>query len=116
MSERGVLKNVVTYILLIKGYCKRGEMEEADGVFRRMSEEKGDMMVMDEKVYGVLIDGFCRVGKMDEAIRIKNEMLNAGLVMNLFIFSSLINGYCKLGALANLVKQSKFYGVWLKET
>lgn len=29
MSEKGISRNVVTYTMLIKGYCKQGKMEEA---------------------------------------------------------------------------------------
>ncbi|KAI7750509.1 hypothetical protein M8C21_004897, partial [Ambrosia artemisiifolia] len=96
MKGRSVLANMVTYSLFVKGYCKQGKVDEAEKVVRDMRDESPSL-VLDEKAYGVLIDGYCRIGKMDCAFRIQDEMLKAGLKMNVFICNSMINGYCKLG-------------------
>ncbi|KAJ0247793.1 putative pentatricopeptide repeat-containing protein [Hirschfeldia incana] len=94
MSERGVCWNVVTYTLLIKCYCRKGLMEEAEKVFESVKKEEKD-----QRVYGVLIDGYCRCGKVSDAVRVHDEMLRKGVRTNATIVNSLINGYCKAGQL-----------------
>ncbi|GKA31782.1 putative pentatricopeptide repeat-containing protein [Tanacetum coccineum] len=111
MRDKGVLANVVTYTLFVKGYCKLGRLEEAEKVFRDMREEDPSL-VLDVKAYGVLVDGFCRDGKMDSAVRIRDEMLEAGLNVNLFICNSMINGYCKLGEVDEAAKVVTSMSKW----
>ncbi|MCI94663.1 putative pentatricopeptide repeat-containing protein, partial [Trifolium medium] len=58
-------------------------MDEAEKLLREVEED--ELLIVDERVYGVLVDGYCQMGRMDDAVRIRDEMLRVGLKMNMVI-------------------------------
>ncbi|XP_057550475.1 putative pentatricopeptide repeat-containing protein At1g12700, mitochondrial [Amaranthus tricolor] len=61
---KNLIPQVSTYSMLIDMYCKDGMIDEAEAVFRLMTE-KGQ--VPDLITYNTLMDGYCLRGDMDKA-------------------------------------------------
>ncbi|CAA0826453.1 Pentatricopeptide repeat-containing protein [Striga hermonthica] len=64
-------------LALMKGFCMKGLMKEADLVFQGMLKKNNEP---DETVYNVLIHGHCRGGNLNRAIELYKEMVHHGLV------------------------------------
>ncbi|KAK4424183.1 Pentatricopeptide repeat-containing protein [Sesamum alatum] len=64
-------------VALIKGFCMKGLMNEADRVFKAMLQKNHKPS---EAVYNVLIHGHCRAGNLQKAIDLYREMVHHGLV------------------------------------
>ncbi|KAK1313389.1 Pentatricopeptide repeat-containing protein [Acorus calamus] len=72
-------------VSLLKGFCIKGLMGEADRVF-------GLMVASDEAAYNVMIHGHCRGGNAMRAYGLYKEMVRAGHVINAVSAISLIKG------------------------
>ncbi|KAF6140160.1 hypothetical protein GIB67_028966 [Kingdonia uniflora] len=117
MSKRRITNDVVTYTLLIKGFCKLGRVSEAEKVLRGMIEKTS--LVVDEHVYGVLVDRdmgarclkldsysyntlvdvFCkedRVSAFDDAMHHFHLMLKRGVSPDEVTCSTLLDGFFKM--------------------
>ncbi|GKU99344.1 hypothetical protein SLEP1_g12207 [Rubroshorea leprosula] len=62
---------------LLKGFCMKGLMNEADRVFESMLQKKNKP---DESVYNVIIHGHCRGGDVRKAYDLYREMVNSGFI------------------------------------
>ncbi|XP_062175798.1 pentatricopeptide repeat-containing protein At5g39710 [Alnus glutinosa] len=62
---------------LVKGFCTKGMMNEADQVFQSMLQKNHKP---DEAVYNVIIHGHSRSGNVQKAYNLYKEMLNSGFV------------------------------------
>ncbi|KNA11373.1 hypothetical protein SOVF_135840 [Spinacia oleracea] len=89
----GVIKlDVVTYTIIIRGYCKIGRIEDAAKVFDEM-QCRPNMVT-----YGTLLSGFCKKGMMVEAQQIVDKMItNQDCLPDLVTYTTLIDGYAKKG-------------------
>ncbi|KAE8693960.1 Pentatricopeptide repeat-containing protein [Hibiscus syriacus] len=92
---------VVIYNVLINGYLKNGDFEEALRFYKRMEIER---VKPDEKgcrpnvvSFNTLIQGVFRERKVDEAIEMANEMIRSGCEFSLATCEILVNGLCKEG-------------------
>ncbi|VVA11747.1 PREDICTED: pentatricopeptide [Prunus dulcis] len=127
VKEAQVNPNVWTCTIMIRGFCKRGEIENAKKVFDEMTCEpnlityntmihgfclKGDFdsarrvfgqmresehCLPDTVTYTTLIDGYCKKGDLKEAMECMNEMGKQGCEPNLFTYNALIHGFCLSG-------------------
>ncbi|CAB4286413.1 unnamed protein product [Prunus armeniaca] len=70
----GEFKSVVA---LVKGFCMKGLMNEADQVFETMVERRHKP---NEAVYDVIIHGHCKGGNVQKAYNLYKEMLHSGFV------------------------------------
>ena len=46
-------------------------------------------------IYTILIDGYCRNGIMSKALKMWNEMLEQGCVMDLVTYNTILNRSCR---------------------
>ncbi|XP_057523945.1 pentatricopeptide repeat-containing protein At5g39710-like [Amaranthus tricolor] len=91
--EEGLITiDVITYSIMIKGYCQIGKMEDARKVFDEMR------CLPNSITYGNLVNGFCKQGMMVEARQIVDKMImNKHCLPNLKTYTMLIDGYSKKG-------------------
>ncbi|KAK2638674.1 hypothetical protein Ddye_026469 [Dipteronia dyeriana] len=107
-EKMGVKPDIVTYCALIDGHYKKGNLKEAKQLFELM-ELRG--VRHNTITYNALIDGYSKIGimteahnlreiilglskqgKADEALRLYNEMLEAGITPNYRIQSAMAGG------------------------
>lgn len=81
-------------VALIKGFCMKGLVKEADRVFREMLQKNHKPS---EAVYNVLIHGHCRDGNLQKAINLYREMVHQGLVPHVVSVISIIRELHKAG-------------------
>ncbi|MFS7921350.1 putative tetratricopeptide-like helical domain superfamily [Helianthus anomalus] len=62
-------------IALIKGFCMKGLMNEADKVFDKMLQRK---QAPTEVVYNVLIHGHCKGGNLRKSFKLYKEVVSHG--------------------------------------
>ncbi|WOL19421.1 pentatricopeptide repeat-containing protein [Canna indica] len=72
---------------LLKGFCIKGLMNEADKVFNSIAERNWKC---DATAYNVIIHGHCRAGNVCKAVSLYEEMLQAGFLPNALTAISLI--------------------------
>lgn len=91
-------KSVVS---LLKGFCMKGLISEADKVFELMLERKWKP---DGAVYSILIRGHCRGGNVQKALELHKEMIQAGFVPNASSSISLVKSLSEEGMNVELNK------------
>jgi pentatricopeptide repeat protein len=64
-------------VALIKGFCMKGLMNEADQVFESMIKRN---QKPNEAVYNVIIHGHCRDGNVHKAHKLYKEMVDFGFI------------------------------------
>lgn len=64
-------------LALMKGFCMKGLMNEADRVFESMLQKGYEP---NEAVYNVIIHGHSKVGNIEKAYNLYKEMLRSGFV------------------------------------
>ncbi|KAL4588752.1 hypothetical protein LXL04_001647 [Taraxacum kok-saghyz] len=68
---------VKSVVALIKGFCMKGLMKEADKVFDKMLERKEEV---NEAVYNVMIHGHCKGGNLRKSFDLYKRMVRSGFV------------------------------------
>ncbi|KAG2330494.1 hypothetical protein Bca52824_001674 [Brassica carinata] len=94
LKSRGISLSVVTYNILVSGFCKKGDTSGAAKIVKEM-EERG--IKPSEVTYTILIDTFARSDNMEKAIQLRTSMENLGLVPDVHTYSVLIHGFCIKG-------------------
>nr|KAJ0193851.1 hypothetical protein LSAT_V11C800402380 [Lactuca sativa] len=92
LKMKGLVPNVYTYGILIKGLCRKGCLEEANDVFRQMGEAGVEPNAF---TFGTYIDGLCSKGKTDHAFQKLKSFRDSNLPVNLFAYTSVIRGFIK---------------------
>ncbi|XP_050232020.1 pentatricopeptide repeat-containing protein At5g39710 [Mercurialis annua] len=64
-------------VALVKGFCMKGLMDEADRVFESMINKNHKP---NEAIYNIIIHGHCRGGNIQKAYDLYNEMVRFGFV------------------------------------
>ncbi|XP_030447114.1 pentatricopeptide repeat-containing protein At1g20300, mitochondrial [Syzygium oleosum] len=86
--------DVVVYTSLIHGWCRAGNISEAERVF-------GDMKTAGIKpnvyTYSIVIDGLCRCGQITRAHDVFAEMIDVGCQPNSITFNNLMRVHVKAG-------------------
>ncbi|KAL6548156.1 hypothetical protein OROGR_008577 [Orobanche gracilis] len=96
MEEFNISPDVVTYGILAKGYCRNGNVEDAENIICRMSK-KG--LIANTILYNTLISGYCKEGYVEKAVEICSRMMEQGLQPDIITYCTLIHGYCEMGQL-----------------
>ncbi|KAF3965564.1 hypothetical protein CMV_010258 [Castanea mollissima] len=100
----GQSPTLVTYNVLIAGFCRAGNFVQAADLVRDM-EERG---ISPSKVtYTILIDAIVRSDDMEKAFQIYSSMEKAGLVPDVHTYGVLIHGLCMKGNLKEALKLFK---------
>ncbi|CAA2934593.1 pentatricopeptide repeat-containing At5g39710 [Olea europaea subsp. europaea] len=81
-------------IALIKGFCMKGLMIEADRVVEMMLERNHKP---NETIYNILIHGHCRGGNLNKAIDLYGEMVHHGLIPHAVTVIALIKEVHRAG-------------------
>ena len=106
MEKNGTKPNLITYSVLLQGFCLRSKLEEAFCVLKRM--ENLDL-VIDEFVYAILIDGLCRRGDVDRVFNLLEEMERKGIQAGSVTYNTVVNGLCKAGKTSKADEISRGY-------
>ncbi|WMV32290.1 hypothetical protein MTR67_025675 [Solanum verrucosum] len=94
MIDKKIEPDIISYSVLINGYCKEKPLAEAMQLFHEISQNgsKPDIFT-----YNILLQGLFEAGKIDSAKKIFAEMLSTVLVPDLYTLCTLLNGYFKYG-------------------
>ncbi|KAI3525400.1 hypothetical protein L1887_04165 [Cichorium endivia] len=83
---------VNSVVALIKVFCMKGLMKEADKVFDKMLERKEEVC---EGVYNVLIHGHCKGGNLRKSFELYKKMVSCGFVPHTATIIALIKELIK---------------------
>ncbi|KAL0553348.1 hypothetical protein IC582_007242 [Cucumis melo] len=86
--------DVVVYTSLVHGWCRAGDISEAERVFKEMKMAGISPNVY---TYSIVIDALCRSGQITRAHDVFAEMLNAGCNPNSVTFNNLIRVHVRAG-------------------
>ena len=89
-------KSVVS---LLKGFCVKEMMNEADRVFDSMIEKNHKP---DGTAYNVMIHGHCRGGDVRKAYRLYKEMVSCGFLVHTVTAIALVKAFHKEGMVDEL--------------
>ncbi|XP_057250348.1 pentatricopeptide repeat-containing protein At1g09820-like [Beta vulgaris subsp. vulgaris] len=95
MIRRRVHPNLVTFNMVINGFCKVGQLQRASDL---LEDIKLWGLSPSFVTYNTLIDGCCkgaRVGKMDKVDALLKEMMSMNISPDEITYSTLIDGFCK---------------------
>ncbi|KAG0563918.1 hypothetical protein KC19_8G069400 [Ceratodon purpureus] len=100
MQGAGITADLATFNILLKAYAASGRADLAAGLYFHI-QQTGELS-LDVVSYSTLINVFGRAKMWEEALRVKVDMLDAGITPNVVTWTSII-GAC---ATAGLVEQS----------
>ncbi|XP_057779001.1 pentatricopeptide repeat-containing protein At3g09650, chloroplastic [Salvia miltiorrhiza] len=95
MARIGVPANLITYNILLKGYCHRLQIDKAEDVMREMVEEAG--IQPDVISYNTLIDGCILVDDCAGALTYFNEMRKRGIAPTKVSYTTLMKAFASSG-------------------
>ncbi|KAK6156246.1 hypothetical protein DH2020_010494 [Rehmannia glutinosa] len=94
MTEKGITPNIVTYNILVCGFCNLGRWREVKMFLKEMMDCK---ICPDVRTFSTLIDALCKEGLVDEAKDILHLMMERNVVPNVVSYTALMDGYCLQG-------------------
>ncbi|XP_024360773.1 pentatricopeptide repeat-containing protein At5g02830, chloroplastic [Physcomitrium patens] len=100
MQGAGIAADVTSYNILLKAYAASGRADLAGDLYAQI--KKAGKVTLDVVFYSTLINVFGKAKMWEEALRVKADMLEAGVTPNVVTWTSII-GAC---ATAGLVDQS----------
>jgi pentatricopeptide repeat protein len=100
MKGQGLEPNLITYGIVIKGYCQENRLEEALQVWESMVSATN--FQPDEIMYNTILDGCARKGLYERGMALLLEMQKSGIHPTNFTLSVLV----KLTSRANLLDRS----------
>ncbi|PHT28168.1 Pentatricopeptide repeat-containing protein, mitochondrial [Capsicum baccatum] len=86
--------DVVLYTSLVHGWCRAGNIAEAERIFREMKEAGVEPNVY---TYSIVIDALCRSGQITRAYDVFSEMIDVGCQPNAITFNNLMRVHVKAG-------------------
>ncbi|XP_070042455.1 pentatricopeptide repeat-containing protein At3g22470, mitochondrial-like [Nicotiana tomentosiformis] len=75
MIGKGVEPTVITYNMIIDGYCLLGQVDKARRTFNSMIDNNIEPDIIN---YNILINGYCKKKKLDEAMKLFSEVSQRG--------------------------------------
>ncbi|PWA58577.1 Pentatricopeptide repeat-containing protein [Artemisia annua] len=95
LKKRGdIVAKAFIYNPVIDGFCKAGNVDEANVIFKEMEEKR---CKPDKLTFTILIIGHCAKGRMVEAISLFDKMLIVGCAPDLVTVNSLASRLLKAG-------------------
>ncbi|CAN7021621.1 hypothetical protein BRARA_F01446 [Brassica rapa] len=86
--------DVIVYTNLVRGWCRAGEISEAERVFKEM---KGAGIEPNVYTYSIVIDALCRCGQISRAHDVFADMIDSGCPPNAITFNNLMRVHVKAG-------------------
>ncbi|CAI9268100.1 unnamed protein product [Lactuca saligna] len=122
LKKNGLIPNVYTYGILMKGYCRKGRLIEAGNLFVNIQSEAG--VEPNAFFYGTYIHMLCSIGQTDlafqrinlwyrkkrdtaKALDIRKEMESRGIKTDDVIVRSMMQRLCGLGRRAKALYKFK---------
>ncbi|XP_068652831.1 pentatricopeptide repeat-containing protein At1g79540-like [Aristolochia californica] len=94
LASSGVMPDVITYNILIKGLCKT---KNINGAFKLFIEMKARGYAPDAVTYGTLIDGYFMANRESDAFHLFDNMAKNGLAPSKAIYNTLMKHMCQKG-------------------
>lgn len=95
MSRIGVPANLITYNVLLKGYCKQLQIDKARELLKEMVDDAG--IQPDVVSYNILIDGCILVDDSAGALSFFNEMRARGIAPTKISYTTLMKAFAYSG-------------------
>ncbi|KAL5543653.1 hypothetical protein UlMin_007437 [Ulmus minor] len=92
--DAGLVKESVTFMILIKGLCKCGKIEEMLEILGRM---RVNLCKPDVFAYTAMVRVLVSEGNLDEGLRVWEEMRRDGVEPDVIAYATLITCLCKCG-------------------
>ncbi|XP_010533992.1 PREDICTED: pentatricopeptide repeat-containing protein At1g20300, mitochondrial isoform X2 [Tarenaya hassleriana] len=86
--------DVIVYTNLVRGWCRAGDITEAEKVFKEMKMAGNKPNVY---TYSIVIDALCRSGQISRAHDVFADMLDTGCAPNAITFNNLMRVHVKAG-------------------
>ncbi|XP_024028046.1 pentatricopeptide repeat-containing protein At4g20740 isoform X2 [Morus notabilis] len=93
-KEAGLVEESVTFMILIKGLCKAGRVEEMLEVLGRM---RGELCKPDVFAYTAMVRVMVGEGNLDGCLRVWEEMRSDRVEPDVIAYGTVIAGLCKGG-------------------
>jgi pentatricopeptide repeat protein len=100
MATQGLEPNLITYGIVIKGYCQENKLKEALAVWESMVSTT--KYKPDEIMYNTILDGCARKGMYERGMVLLNDMQQADIQPTNFTLSVLV----KLASRANMLDRA----------
>lgn len=96
MEDFKLHPDTVMYNVVIKLFCKKGDVEMAD---KLMGEMSFNGLCPDLITYMTMIEGFCNAGRLEDACSMLKVMRGHGCEPNLVVLSAVLDGLCRSGSM-----------------
>jgi len=80
--------DIITYSIIVKGYCLEGDVDRAFKVLEGMKGE--DKLAPDEIMYNSILDGCAKQHRVDDALRLLEEMKSTGVIPSNYTLSIMV--------------------------
>lgn len=104
MQTSGVSADMTSYNILLKACCLAGRVDFAQDIYEEVQHQtlKGTLK-MDVITYSTIIKVFADAKMWEMALKIKDDMLYAGVTPNIITWSSLISAFANVGLVEQAV-------------
>ncbi|XP_071737296.1 pentatricopeptide repeat-containing protein At4g20740 [Rutidosis leptorrhynchoides] len=96
-KKDGLIEEGITFMILIKGFCKSGRVEEAIELLNRMRK----LCKPDVFAYTAMIKILVSEGNLNGCLRVWEEMVSDKVQPDVMAYSTLITGLCKENRVEN---------------
>lgn len=96
-----IIPNVFTCNILLKAFCKNGDIE---GALKVLDEMPAMGMVPNVVTYTTILGAYVYKGDMVEAKKMFDQILDRGWIPDATTYTILMDGFCKQGRLVDAVK------------
>ncbi|KAJ8748458.1 hypothetical protein K2173_003353 [Erythroxylum novogranatense] len=100
-TKYGIVPNVFTYNILIKGLCEKRDLKAAVKVLDEMPSMG---LIPNVVTYTTILGGYVSLGDMVNAEKVFGELFDRGWLPDATTFAILMDGYCKQGTLNDAIK------------
>ncbi|CAN0906532.1 Pentatricopeptide repeat-containing protein At1g19720 [Linum grandiflorum] len=84
--------DIVAWNSLIRGYCRKGQIEEALHLLNAMCKQGVEPNSL---TWTILVTGYNNIGDSDVALNIMKEMESSGIELDVVAWTSMISGYAQ---------------------
>ncbi|XP_054809246.1 pentatricopeptide repeat-containing protein At5g02830, chloroplastic isoform X2 [Prosopis cineraria] len=105
MQNLGLKPDLASYNILLKACCVAGRVDFAQEIYREVKHlESVGVLKLDVFTYSTMIKVFADVKLWQMALKIKQDMLSAGVSPNTIAWSSLINACAHVGLVEQAIQ------------